>query len=146
MTNYNCSVNTGLKGTTGTGEFVGSISPTITTPVIAQINDASGNTIAAFSSGPNAVNYLTLFDAVTGQYPGILASGSDTNIFATIASQGDAGIRLYTSAVSAYPLIIYSGTSFQHLTQFSFSNTSANRTVTGKTKLIESGLYFCKLL
>lgn len=123
----------GLSGTTGTGNYVGASSPTIVTPVIAQINDASGNAVITNASAASAVNNVRITNSSTGTAPIINSIGTDTNIGLTIGSKGDAGIGLVTAAVTSAPIIIYSGTSSggvgQHQTNFVFVNSAAAQTV-----------------
>jgi len=116
---------TGVTTSTGTGSVVLSTSPTLTTPRIAQINDTNGN--AAIGILDTSNSYVTLLG--TGS-PVIQSAGSASNLILYLKSKGDAGVELVTTGVTSYPFKIYSGTTSQHLTQFSFSNTSATRTVT----------------
>lgn len=78
----------------------------------------------------NAVNYWTISNNSTGQPVYMASAGSDANIGQYFITKGDAGVVLQTAAVSTPPLSIQSGTSSQHTTNFSFSNTAAARTVT----------------
>jgi hypothetical protein len=75
--------------TTGTGTtYVASTSPTITTPVIAQINDASGNAEVKFSSIASAVNQVTIENSATGLPPHLSATGTDANVALHISGKG----------------------------------------------------------
>ncbi len=118
------------KSTTGTGDVVLDNSPTITTPSIDQINDANGNANLLIHATASAVNYMISTNSATGGFTGFEVAGSDTNAKAFIKAKGDAGVAVITSAVSAVPFAIYSGTAQQHVTTFSFSNTNATRAVT----------------
>ena len=73
----NNAVNNGLSSATGTGLFVGSTSPTITTPVIAIIKDANGNNVTTFTGTASAVNYVNIVNAATGNSAYIEFTGSD---------------------------------------------------------------------
>ena len=126
----NNSVNSPLSGTTGSGNFVGGTSPTLTTPRINQINDTNGNANLAISAAASAVNYMISTNSATGGYTGFEVTGSDTNANAFMKPKGDAGLAIITSAVSSAPFAIFSGTAQQHITEFKFSNTAAGRTVT----------------
>ena len=128
MTTIN-SVGTSLFTQTGTGAFVGSTSPTITTPLMHQINDTNGAEILLLTAVASAVNYLTISNNTTGNEPTIASAGSDSNVSIILAPKGDAGVNIYTAAVTATPLQIYSGTSKQHITNFSFANTAVTRNV-----------------
>ena len=123
-------VGNGLTGTTGTGDFVGATAPTITSPVINQVNDANGNEMLEFLPLSGAVNHVRLINSPTTVAPVISSNGTDSNIGLSIGAIGDAGIGLHTAAVSAIPLSIYSGTTQQHITNFEFANTSNMQTVT----------------
>lgn len=75
--------------TTGTGTtYVADTSPTITTPVIAQINDASGNAEVKFSSIASAVNQVTIENSATGLPPHLSATGTDANVALHISGKG----------------------------------------------------------
>ena len=75
--------------TTGTGTtYVASTSPTITTPVIAQINDASGNAEIKFSSIASAVNQVTIENSATGHPPHLTATGTDANVALHLSGKG----------------------------------------------------------
>jgi len=84
----NNAVNVTLSGQTGTGTFVGSTSPTITTPVIAQINDSSGNEQLIFTAAASAVNYLEILNSSTGNPVRIKSSGDDASIQIGFYSKG----------------------------------------------------------
>jgi len=121
-------VNVTLAGQTGTGAFVGSVSPTITTPKIALINDASGNSVLALGSNASAVNFITLSNEPAATAPRIAASGPAADI----------GMDYYTKALGAHifnstsnqPFSIFSGTSYQHQSLFNFANTAQTRNIT----------------
>lgn len=126
----NNSVNSSLSGTTGSGNFVGSTSPSITTPkIISQVLDTNGNPIIGLGVTSSAVNYLTLTNQATGVPPFLSASGSDTDISINIAPKGTGLLNLLTAATTN-PLTIVSGTGSQHVTTFNFSDTSASQAVT----------------
>lgn len=86
-------VNSPLSGTTGTGNFVGSTSPTITTPkIITGINDANGNEILGFQPAASSVNFLTIVNGSTTQAPTLLTTGSDTNVLLQLTGKGTSGV------------------------------------------------------
>jgi hypothetical protein len=75
--------------TTGTGTtYVASTSPTITTPVIAQINDASGNAEVKFLAIASAVNQVSIENSATGLPPHVYATGTDANIALHLSGKG----------------------------------------------------------
>jgi hypothetical protein len=117
-----------LTDETGTGFAVFGTGPTIATPIIAQINDANGNAMLGMSATSSSVNYVNLTNNVTGSAPAVSSIGSDSNIGINVISKGSGIIGL--SSTSNTPISISSGTGYQHGTIFSFSNTSATRTIT----------------
>ena len=125
------SVGVGLQGTTGSGSFVGSTNPAfsggISTP---GINDSNGNNLLILNTAASAVNYFRMSNASTTNAPYIFAEGADPNIDFTLSAKGDSEFILNTMAVSATPLVIYSGTGGQHSSGFNFANTAANRNYT----------------
>ena len=75
--------------TTGTGTtYVASTSPTITTPVIAQINDASGNAEVKFLAIASAVNQVSIENSATGLPPHVYATGTDANVALHLSGKG----------------------------------------------------------
>ena len=90
----NNAVNVGLSGSTGTGNFVGSTSPSITTG----INDSNGNNILSFDVVASAVNYIGIQNAATGSAPAIIATGSDATVNLVLGSKSATGfVGLYSS-------------------------------------------------
>ena len=61
---------------------------TLTTPKIDSIKDSNGNTITVFGAASSAVNYLTIYNAIAGQSPALVATGSDTDIGWFLDSKG----------------------------------------------------------
>jgi|GEM_PF-6705830 len=119
----------GLSGASGTGSFAGTTSPTITTPIISQINDTNSAAMLGMNTVGSAVNYLGIFNNGTGAPPVLICQGTDTNINMQLTTKG-AGSFVMQTTLSASAILLQSGTGFQHTTNFSFSNTAANRTVT----------------
>jgi hypothetical protein len=109
----NNGVNTPLSGNTGTGSFVGSVSPTITgTATISNILIPPGGYI--YSTGnvqvlkiieqsSSAVNGFYIEPTNTGFAPVFAVTGSDTNISMQLNSQGTGGVTIQgnTSASNA---------------------------------------------
>jgi hypothetical protein len=81
-------VDTGTVSETGVQTLT---NKTLTTPVIAQINDANGNEELKFTATASAVNELTVANAATGNNPVISATGGDTNVGITLTPKGDLG-------------------------------------------------------
>lgn len=113
---------------TGSGALVFGSSPTIATPYINQINDSNAKAMLVLTTTASAVNNFGIFNGATGIGPVLYATGSDSNVGMTFLTQA-AGFYTFEST-SSTPLVIASGTGYQHVTQLSFANTSANRTVT----------------
>lgn len=67
---------------------------TLTTPVIAQINDSSGNEYIILSSTASAVNEITINNAATGTGPTVKTTGGDTNAPITISGKGTGAVIL----------------------------------------------------
>jgi len=67
-------------------------SPTITTPIIAQINDANSNEELIFTATASAVNEITLANAATGNNPNFTASGGDTNVGINFTPKGTGAV------------------------------------------------------
>jgi hypothetical protein len=116
-------------GTTGTGDVVLDNGPTLTNPIINQINDTNGNTSMSFYPVPAAVNYISCINNISGSRPYFAALGADTNIGLQVNTKGTGQFVIGTEALTQ-PIIIASGTSKQHTTVFQMSNTAAARTVT----------------
>jgi hypothetical protein len=105
----NNSVDVPLSGHTGTGAFVGSISPSLTTPTLGagfftslqtSINGAilydnvGFPLLSFFTSGGTPVNSIEFANAITSNSPLIQAIGTDSNISLAINSKGTGGIQL----------------------------------------------------
>lgn len=73
---------------TGTGNNVLATSPTIATPVIAQINSAGALAILKLTTVASAVNEITVENAATAGQPHIYATGSDANIGLHLVAKG----------------------------------------------------------
>ena len=82
---------TGVTTSTGTTNVVLSGSPTIVTPVIAQINDANGNAELKFLAIASAVNQVTIENAATGNPVHIAATGTDSSIGIHLSPKGASG-------------------------------------------------------
>jgi hypothetical protein len=83
---------TSIAAQTGSGStFVVSTSPTITTPVIAQINDASTNATLKLASIASAVNQVTIENSATGNPVHLRATGTDTSVGLHLVAKGASG-------------------------------------------------------
>ncbi len=99
----NNAVNVGLSGATGTGNFVGSASPTLSgTATFGNLKAASNgslildntsaNLIQLLTGGGTCVNYISIASAATAVAPFIAAGGTDTNIVLQLNGKGTGGI------------------------------------------------------
>lgn len=96
---YNNGGTLGQMTTSGSGtQLALTTSPTITTPVIARINDASGNETLMLSSTASAVNEVTIANAATGNPPTIRPTGGDTNIDLSLGGKGTGWTRVVSSS------------------------------------------------
>lgn len=90
----NNQLNVSLSDSTGTVAFTGSTSPTIITPIIDQINDASAKTEMHFTTVASAVNNVIITDSITTVSPTIASEGSNSDIALTINSLGTGGVNI----------------------------------------------------
>jgi len=65
---------------------------TLTTPIIAQINDANSNEELIFTATGSAVNEITLANAATGNNPNFTASGGDANVGINFTPKGTGAV------------------------------------------------------
>jgi hypothetical protein len=93
-------VDTGYGDVTLTGTQT-LTNKTLTTPVIAQINDANGNEELKFTTTPSAVNEITITNAATGSRPDIAVTGGDTNIGLSITTKGTGLVLFNDGAYNA---------------------------------------------
>lgn len=86
--------------TNPSGAFVGTTdtqtltNKTLTTPVIAQVNDTNGNESLKFTATASAVNEVTVVNAATGNGPEIQATGGDTNIDLELVPKGTGLVKM----------------------------------------------------
>jgi hypothetical protein len=73
----------------------------------------------------SAVNYVSVFGAVTLAQPSILVQGSDTNIGLTLASKGGSGLLLYTNSGANLQVVVAHTASAVNYHQFSGSATGS---------------------
>lgn len=95
---------TGLSAVTGSGSAVLATSPTIATPIIAQINDTNSNKMVVHTTTASAVNYVNITNNSTTNAPIIAAAGTDTNVALAIQGQGTSGVNIKgVTAVASAP-------------------------------------------
>jgi hypothetical protein len=68
--------------------------PTLTAPIIDEINDNNGNEEIVFTTTASAVNELTIANAATGNAPEIAATGDDTDIDLKLTPKGAGNLVL----------------------------------------------------
>jgi hypothetical protein len=73
--------------------------PTLTAPIIDEINDNNGNEEIIFTTTSSAVNELTIANAATGNAPEIAATGDDTDIDLRLNTKGTGGVVFNAGAV-----------------------------------------------
>ena len=93
-------VDTGYGDVTLTGTQT-LTNKTLTTPVIAQINDANGNEELKFTATASAVNEITITNAATATRPDIAVTGGDTNIGLSITTKGTGLVLFNDGAYNA---------------------------------------------
>lgn len=99
----NNQVNTSLSGQTGTDEFVGSNTPTITTPqIVTAIEDVNGNNIIGLNATASAVNYVEFLNNISGQAATLAAVGSDTDVYLGIYSKGSGGVAIGSNGLATF--------------------------------------------
>jgi len=66
--------------------------PTLTSPIINEIDDSNGNEEIIFTATASAVNEITIANAATGNNPNFTASGSDTNVGINFTPKGTGAV------------------------------------------------------
>ena len=66
--------------------------PTLTAPIINEIDDSNGNEEIIFTTTASAVNELTVANAATGNNPNVTASGGDTNVGINLTPKGTGAV------------------------------------------------------
>ena len=122
---------TSIASQTGTGStFVVSGSPTITTPVIAQINDANSNETLKLASIASAVNEVTIENAATGNAVHISATGGDASVGLHLAGKGASGYVNVQDSVDATKRILFNASGGTTNTRTMLSSTqTVDRTI-----------------
>ena len=115
---------------TGSGVLVFGTSPTITTPVIAQINDANGNETLKLASIASAVNEVTIENAATGSAVHISATGGDASVGLHLAGKGASGYVNVQDSVDATKRILFNAS----------GGTTNTRTMLSSTQTVDRTL------
>jgi len=119
-----------ISDETGSGALVFATSPTITTPVIAQINDASGNETLKLASIASAVNEVTIENAATGSAVHISASGGDASVGLHLAGKGASGYVNVQDSTDATKRIMFNAA----------GGTTNTRTMLSSTQTVDRTL------
>jgi hypothetical protein len=124
------SGGTGVSTSTGTTNVVLSNSPTIVTPVIAQINDASGNETLKLASIASAVNEISIENAATGNPVHIRATGGDVSVGLHLVAKGASGYVNVTDGVDETKRLIFNASGGTTNTRTMLSSTqTVDRTI-----------------
>lgn len=111
-----------IVGTTDTQTLT---NKTLTTPRIAQINDATNGLASLLFVAPaSSVNQMTHTSAIAGQNPTLSATGSDTNISLNLVSKGSGVVQ-----ANGVELVTLSGT--QTLTNKTIAGSQITGNITG---------------
>lgn len=93
------------------------------------IDDVNDNHVLGFLTQPNPVNYVNITNSETG-FPVIIQSrGTDLNIQIDVLSKGTAPVALGSAGLTGQ-LITFSGTAFQHTTNWNLPTSAATTEVT----------------
>jgi len=105
-------------------------SPTITTPVIAQINDASANATLKLASIASAVNQVTIENSATGNAVHITATGTDASVGLHLAGKGASGYVNVQDSTDATKRIMFNAS----------GGTTNTRTMLSSTQTVDRTL------
>jgi len=96
----------------------------------AGIEDTDSNPIVNFNTaGASSVNYMQINNSLTTTNPTLAALGSDVNVGIDFTAK-EAGVFNFSTTASSAAFNFNTGTSNQHISQFTFANTAATRTIT----------------
>ena len=122
----NNSVDVTLAGQTGTGTFVGSTSPTITTPIIAAIKGTNGFNVATFADVASTTDYLSITSGIANGAE-IRVTSSNTNAAWSLISKGSGGIAINPGGTATVPMALYFGA---NNVEFNVGALTGSRTLT----------------
>jgi hypothetical protein len=104
---------------------------TLTTPVILQINDATGNETLKLASIASAVNEVTIENGATGNAVHIRATGGDASIGLHLAGKGASGYVNVQDSVDGTKRILFNASGGTTSTRTMLSSTQTiDRTIT----------------
>jgi len=93
-----------------------------------EILDTNGNIAFKMNATASAVNYLTTRNSATGVAVSLTPDGTDTDIQFSLFSK-NAGAMVFGSEAALHQMQFFSGATLNHITQFTFANTTATREV-----------------
>lgn len=96
---------------------------------IQYFEDINGLNTLELVNVPSAVNWVKIANQQTNLPPEIQVEGSDANIGMNFRAKGAAGFQ-FLSEQASNQYAFYSGTTYQHDTNFNFPNTAGSQTVT----------------
>lgn len=110
-------------------------SPTFANLVLTggQIIAPSTNSMLHLFDTASAVNHLGIHNSATGVAVLLAPEGADTDIQLSITSKG-AGAMVFGSEAALHQLQFFSGATLNHITQFTFPNTTATHEVVWQDK------------
>ena len=129
MTNYNDPANAGLKGTTGSGKFVGQ-----TNPQISDIYGVNGYPAISIADSASATDYISLTSNISNESE-IAVASSNSNAILNISGKGTGGINSFgtgtnddapTGAVGEYISSSVAASSTTNLTSSMQTNIAFN--------------------
>lgn len=93
-----------------------------------EILDTNGNIAFKMNATASSVNYLTTRNSATGVAVSLTPDGTDTDIQFSLFSK-NAGAMVFGSEAALHQMQFFSGATLNHITQFTFANTTATREV-----------------
>jgi len=121
------NLSAALTDETGSGAAVFATSPTLVTPVIAQINDASGNETLKLASIASAVNEISIENAATGNPVHIRATGGDASVGLHLVAKGASGYVNVTDGVDETKRLMFNAS----------GGTTSTRTMLSSTQTVD---------
>jgi hypothetical protein len=125
------SGGTGVSTSTGTTNVVLSNSPTIVTPVIAQINDANGNESLVLQALAAATDYIAIRNGKdTQDPPHIYSAGASTNVGMHLQPKGSGLVTISDGTVTDKQLRFSPAGSASSTSTILATSSTVSRTIT----------------
>ena len=133
----------GESGDTITIASGATFTPTLTAPIIDEINDNNGNEEIIFTTTSSAVNELTIANAATGNAPEIAATGDDTDIDLKLTPKGAGnlvldGIEFPNADGSANQALVTNGSGVLSFAAVGGTNTPAFAATKASQTLVDA--------